>query len=127
MSCDPCEQRRQFVVHKHVTAAGVHWDWMLEEGGALQTWRVNCPPQEVGQEPIRADRIADHDVRFLTYEGPVQQNTAKVHREDRGRLTFLKKSGSQILFRLEGQVISGCFAFCRKEDGWFLCRMPQTE
>ncbi len=127
MPCESSEQERQFVIHKHITPAGIHWDWMLEGEGTLRTWRVNCPPQEVGQEPIRADEIADHDVRFLAYEGPVQQNTAEVKREDRGRLTVLKRTDSQILFCLEGQVLSGCFAFCRKGDEWFLCRMPPTE
>ncbi|HOK67112.1 MAG TPA: DNA polymerase ligase N-terminal domain-containing protein [Anaerohalosphaeraceae bacterium] len=127
MLCEPSGRERQFVIHKHITPAGIHWDWMLEESGVLQTWRVNCPPQAVGQEPLRADKIADHNARFLVYEGPVQQNTAKVQREDRGRLTVLRRTDSQILFRLDGEVLSGCFSFCRKGDEWFLCRVPPTE
>ncbi|HOQ05909.1 MAG TPA: DNA polymerase ligase N-terminal domain-containing protein [Anaerohalosphaeraceae bacterium] len=127
MPCEPSERERQFVIHKHITPAGIHWDWMLEEGGTLQTWRVSCPPQEIGQELLRSDKIDDHDFRFLTYEGPVQQNTARVQREDRGRLTVLRRTDSHILFRLEGEVLTGCFAFCRKGNEWFLCRVPPTE
>lgn len=127
MPGESSERERQFVIHKHITPAGVHWDWMLEESGILLTWRVNCPPQEMGLEPIRADRIADHDIRFLAYEGAVQQNTGRVEREDRGRLTVLRRTDSQILFRLEGEVLSGCFVFCRKGGEWFLQREHPAE
>lgn len=100
---------------------------MLEGERTLQTWRVNCPPQEVGQEPVQADRIADHDIRFLTYEGPVQQGTGRVQREDRGRLTILKRTDSQILFRLEGEVLADSFAFIFEQGKWFICRISQKD
>lgn len=121
----PSEQKKRFVIQKHQTPTGVHWDWMLEEGGVLQTWRVNCPPQEVGENPIEAEKIADHSPRFLTYEGPVQQNTGRVQMEDRGRAVFLRGFPEQIVFRLEGQVLRGCFEFCREEGGWFLRRVSE--
>jgi hypothetical protein len=119
------EQNRRFVIQKHTTAGGIHWDWMVEGDGVLQTWRVNCPPGQVGKEPIETERIADHSIRFLTYEGPVQQNTGTVQIEDRGAAVLSVCSEGRVEVCLEGRIVRGRFAFYSEKGRWFLCRMPE--
>jgi len=79
--------QKQFVIAEHTTPNGVHWDLMLEMDDCLWTWRLNVPPVEIKNKPISAERIHDHSLRFLTYEGPVQNNTGSVKIADKGTYT----------------------------------------
>lgn len=81
------DSQKQFVIQQHTTPDGVHWDLMLEMDDCLWTWRLNVPPTEIKNKPISAERIHDHPLRFLTYEGPVQNNTGKVKITDKGTYT----------------------------------------
>ena len=96
---------------------------MLEDEGTLLTWRLNVPPEQIGIEPVKAEKIDDHPLRFLTYEGPVQQNTGSVRKVDGGPFKWLKKEIHTPTFSLEGQILQGQFHFdlgCGR-----LARLPQ--
>lgn len=82
------ETQKQFVIQQHTTPDGVHWDLLLEMDDCLWTWRLNTPPAEIKNQPIGAERIHDHPLRFLTYEGPVQNNTGRVTIADKGTYTI---------------------------------------
>lgn len=97
---------------------------MLEGEGGLWTWRVALPPGEIGAEPVEAERIHEHPLRFLTYEGPVQKNTGSVKIEDSGGLSLMEISDGRVIFGLEGRILSGQFEFHRQpQGGWILHRL----
>ena len=79
--------KKQFVISEHTTPDSVHWDLMLEMDDCLWTWRLHVPPDEIKNQSIGAERIHDHPLRFLTYEGPVQNNTGRVKIFDKGMYT----------------------------------------
>ena len=59
----------RFVILQHTVADGEHWDFMLEQGDVLLTWRLGREPIDVSTLPIVAHRIADHHKAFLEFEG----------------------------------------------------------
>jgi hypothetical protein len=116
----PVETAR-FVVQEHTTPEGVHWDLMLEQGGALLTFRLPAPPTEAASAPIAATRIHDHPLRFLTYEGPVQNNTGRVRIADGGALQVESGTEARIVFALQGRTLQGSFTLARVEGArWTL-------
>jgi hypothetical protein len=79
--------QKKFVIQQHTTPDGVHWDLMLKKDDCLWTWRLNVPPNQIKDQSITAERIADHPLQFLTYEGPVQNGTGNVKIADKGTYT----------------------------------------
>ena len=67
----------RFVIQKHSRGDDVHWDLMLEAGPVLETWRLDKSPQELLRSPAGAEKIFDHPLKFLTYEGPVNQGQSQ--------------------------------------------------
>lgn len=98
----------RFVVQEHTMPDGVHWDLMLEKGDALITFRLEQPPQVAQDRLVRAAKIFDHPLRFLTYEGPVQKGTGKVRIVDRGTCEQTEGEDS-ITMELQGDVLRGSF------------------
>jgi hypothetical protein len=97
---------------------------MLEAGPVLWTWRILTPPEQISGEPVSAERIADHPLRFLNYEGPVQKNTGQVQRADQGVFFLLGKSEQSILFELKGTILSGPFELIRQDQNQWILRRP---
>ncbi|MAV35421.1 MAG: hypothetical protein CMJ59_08175 [Planctomycetaceae bacterium] len=76
----------RFVVLHHLTPPGSprgpHWDLMLERDGVLETWALDAPPlSETSQD---AQKLDDHRVHYLDYEGPVSGDRGVVQRWDWG-------------------------------------------
>lgn len=114
-------QNRRYVIQEHTTAAGIHWDLMFEEGDALTTFRLERMPASSGTEKIRAEKIFDHPLRFLTYEGPVQQGAGLVRIADRGACRTEKWDDEAIVVKLTGNVLTGEFVLTRiNETLWDL-------
>lgn len=107
---------KQFVIQQHTTPNGVHWDLMLEMGECLWTWRLNVPPVKIKNKPITAERIHDHPLRFLTYEGPVQNNTGTVTIADKGTYLLRSQTDSVLMLELQGTILSDCFQLQRTEN-----------
>jgi hypothetical protein len=99
----------RFVILEHTCAGGVHWDLMLEDAGVLLTWSLEAPPEPVTGRPVKSHKIHDHPLRFLEYEGPVQNNTAAVKRIDTGPCKWITNETNLLTFLLEGQVLRGQF------------------
>jgi hypothetical protein len=78
-----------------------HFDLMLEDGPVLLTWRLTDPP--VVGRAIPAERIANHRICYLTYEGPVSGGRGSVRRVDGG--TYVRTSPSDI--HCEGESYRG--------------------
>lgn len=98
---------KRFVVQEHTTPEGVHWDLMLEENGTLTTFRLEKQPQGRPGHSIRAEKIFDHPLRFLTYEGPVQQGTGGVHIVDRGTYCIQARTDDDMTLEMAGTVLRG--------------------
>ena len=101
--------QRQFVIQEHKTEGGVHWDLMLEADGYLETYRLDRPPCDVLTCPVNAEKIFDHPIKFLEYEGPVQNGKGRVLIVDKG--TFWATTKQENITRLffEGDILRGKF------------------
>jgi hypothetical protein len=109
----------RFVVQEHTTPQGTHWDLMLEQEGVLITFRLADEPAQSLEHEVRAVKIFDHPLRFLTYEGPVQKETAKVRIIDRGVYQCHHRSEDLLAVELNGRLLTGDFMLTRVEaDEW---------
>jgi hypothetical protein len=99
-----------FVIQEHTTPSGVHWDLMLEHDEALWTWRLETPPEQIGNASVAAERIFDHAMRFLSYEGPVQNGTGRVQITDQGTLQWHTVTPSKMTCQLDGRVLNGPYS-----------------
>jgi hypothetical protein len=112
----------RFVILEH-DHPHLHWDLMLESGGALRTWRLPRMP-EVGV-PLEAERLADHRLAYLEYEGPVSGDRGRVTCRERGELTWLACDEGRVEACLEGERLRGIVRLTRDEGGmWRLDWMP---
>jgi len=114
-------QNKRYVVQEHSTVDGTHWDLMLEQDDVLATFRLEKMPSMVYGEKIRAEKIFDHPLRFLTYEGPVQQGTGRVRIADRGAYRPGKRNDEAVALSLTGEILNGEFLLARvDETNWNL-------
>jgi len=109
----------RFVFQEHTTPEGIHWDLMLEQDGVLMTFRLEDEPAQSLVREVRAVKIFDHPLRFLTYEGPVQKGTGKVRIIDRGMYQYRKHNENLLALKLDGALLNGDFTLTRIEgDEW---------
>ncbi|MBE0536370.1 MAG: hypothetical protein IH624_11930 [Phycisphaerae bacterium] len=110
---------RRYVIQRHSRGNDVHWDFMLEYGDLLRTWRIDVPPHDLLLSAAKATRIADHPLRFLNYEGPVNQNRGRVAMVDAGTYAIVTESSDRLKIRLEGKLLKGVFSMeDRGDSGW---------
>jgi DNA polymerase Ligase (LigD) len=72
---------RRFAILRH-DFPFLHWDFLLETGGVAECWRLFREP--CVDEPIATERLADHRLMYLDYEGPVSQGRGVVRAVLRG-------------------------------------------
>jgi DNA polymerase Ligase (LigD) len=108
----------RFVVLEH-DHPELHWDLMLETGGALRTWRLARPPEAPGAV-IDAVALPDHRLHYLDYEGPVSHGRGVVQRWDAGEYEDALPEGADIVcVRLYGSRVRGLIWMRRAgEDRW---------
>jgi hypothetical protein len=101
----------------------LHWDLMLERDGVLWTWRL--PELPVFGVALLAERIGEHRLLYLDYEGPVSGNRGTVKRIDGGYLTWIEAGGDRIVVALAGSLYRGKLEGAR-EDGtlWRVVYFP---
>ena len=109
------DSTQQFVIQEHTTPDGMHWDLMLEMQDVLWTWRLDRVPGDINQVPVRAQRIFDHALRFLSYEGPVQNGTGRVSIFDKGAYQIIEHNETVLEIQLAGELLSGCYRLCLTE------------
>jgi hypothetical protein len=90
------------LTHDHPT---LHWDFLLEQGEKLRTWRLAQPPDAAG--PIDAEALADHRLAYLDYEGPVSGGRGEVRRWDRGEYEVVESTSERLVVRLAGERLRG--------------------
>ena len=86
-----------------------HFDWMIERGGRLITFRVRARI-DLGVERFEAERIEDHRAAYLTYEGPVLGGRGEVRRVAAGNVEIEAETGVELRVRGELGAAQGLFA-----------------
>jgi hypothetical protein len=121
---------RPFVLLCHRLGNTMHWDLMLDTGGALATWQLaadpTARPADQPDMPLPARRLADHRRLYLDYEGPVSGDRGDVVRIDRGVYILLDQQAAQWTIELLGDVLSGRFSLSADlpgSDSWELRRV----
>ena len=110
---------KQFIIHEHKTSDGVHWDLMLEEDDHLATYRLDSFPQDASTSPINAEKIFDHPLKFLTYEGSVNKGLGSVEIVEKGKYQILQEEASKKQIEFDGCIIKGIFTLQHIEsDKW---------
>ncbi len=92
-----------------------HYDLMLQTGDVLWTWRLSRLPR-IG-DVLDAERIGDHRLAYLEYEGPVSGNRGTVIRREQGTLTWLKEAAGDLEVRLDGVDLRARLRLRRDETG----------
>lgn len=98
----------RFVILEH-DHPELHWDFMLEAGDVLHTWRLTRAPADPGCA-IPALALADHRLLYLDYEGPVSGGRGTVRRWDAGDYVevFAAPSSMRVMVlrgaRVQGQI-----------------------
>ncbi len=93
--------------HDHPTQ---HFYFMLEKEGVLETWRLNLLP---GNAPFLAEKIHDHRLEYLEYEGPVSNDRGVVKRMDSGKYEIIADTESFMIIQLLGGKYQGQINFDR--------------
>jgi hypothetical protein len=91
-----------------------HWDFMLEMGEVLRTWKLSMPPR-VGQ-PINAELSFDHRLHYLDYEGPISGNRGSVVRWDGGSFAWQEEGDTHLRVDLQGTRYAGAVELVRQSD-----------
>ncbi|MBW8036205.1 MAG: hypothetical protein FVQ79_11390 [Planctomycetes bacterium] len=104
------DEPKRFVIQKHVRRTDVHFDFMIEQGECLQTWRIDTAPDKFTHDAVNAEKIPDHPLRFLTYEGPVNEGKAAVQIADSGTYRILENNESNITLDMDGKILQGKFS-----------------
>lgn len=59
---------------------------MLEHQHSLMTWALNSAPEPNSSQTVQ--RLADHRITYLDYEGPISGDRGHVTRWDAGKFTW---------------------------------------
>jgi hypothetical protein len=111
--------KRQFVILEHTQNRQVHWDFMVENVDVLETWRLDSPPDKLPGCNCNAVKIFDHPLRFLSYEGPVNQGAGTVKSVESGTYMLLEESRNSKRLELKGKILKGrCILTHVEEDRW---------
>ena len=114
----------RFVIlqHHHL---GVHWDFMLDTGTVLRTWRlekllqINCD--------IAATALPDHRRIYLDYEGEVSGGRGHVVRWDTGEFEWLADQPDLVTLRMHGIRLQGYVYLRRCEPESWTFRLTPDE
>jgi hypothetical protein len=108
----------RFVILEH-DHPFLHWDFMLEAGDLLRTWRLLEEPGP--GRTVRAEPLGDHRKRYLDYEGPVSGNRGNVKRWDFGAFAWQVHTEDRIVVELHGRRLRGSATLQRSTDAeWSL-------
>jgi hypothetical protein len=109
-----------WVLLRHELPSGGHFDFMVGDGERLLTWRLEEEPSPGAA--LWAERIADHRLAYLDYEGPVSGDRGWVVRRDRGTYRRLVWQDDCLEVELEGQRLRGrvCLRRCGPGPRWLM-------
>jgi hypothetical protein len=112
-------ENKKFVIQQHSSGSDIHWDFMLETADVLQTYRLDKAPQQLIQTPANAVKIFDHPLKFLTYQGPVNNGRGNVRITESGTYEMVHQAHNRIELNLSGKILKGKFTLTHIEgDNW---------
>ncbi len=92
---------------------------MIEWGEKLKTWRLENPPEKLASEKIKATLIFDHDKKFLTYQGPVNNGKGNVEIVDEGTCIIESAAEKELKINFNGRKLKNNFRLVQQENNWF--------
>ena len=104
----------RFVLHKHSRGKQLHWDLMLQAADVLETYRLQLPPEQLRRDGCTARRIFDHPLKFLSYEGSVNNGQGTVEFVDSGTYEMLSRDEGKIELQFDGSILTGRFELSLK-------------
>jgi hypothetical protein len=93
-----------------------HWDFMLEWGDRLRTWRVLSEP--VAGRAIFAEALGDHRLAYLDYEGTVGGGRGRIVRWDAGTYRLQSESADELRLTLSGGRLAGQVSLTWLAGSW---------
>jgi hypothetical protein len=109
------QENKKFVIQQHSSGSDIHWDFMLQIGDSLQTYRLDKAPQELTQTPANAVKIFDHSLKFLTYQGPVNKGRGSVRIAEAGSYEIAHHAHDRLELDLNGKILKGKFTLSHIE------------
>ena len=113
----------RFVILRHETEKDqprpAHWDLMMERGSALMTWALEEFP-EAGVT-ITGERLLDHRLEYLEYEGPLSDDRGCVSRTASGDYETLSagetlsEDAAALSVLMRGEIVGGSELFWKAE------------
>jgi len=113
--------KKRFVIHKHTHGKDIHWDLMIEQENCLKTWRLEVPPEKLATQKTKATPIFDHNKKFLTYQGPVNNGKGDVEIVDEGFYTTKSADENQMNINFEGKIVRGNYYLTQINGDFFVC------
>jgi hypothetical protein len=107
-------ENSRYVILKHTTPKDTHFDFMLETGDHLSTWRINIGPEELKTTPAKAEKIFDHKLKFLTYQGPVNNGPGNVTTADKGTYSIITQTSEKLQIQIDANILSGTYTLQQK-------------
>lgn len=92
-----------------------HWDFMLEAGDVLRTWRLADRPER--GRAVLAEASFDHRCMYLDYEGPISGGRGCVARWDAGSFTWEADEPARVAVGLHGNRLQGRGVFEKTAAG----------
>lgn len=98
---------------------------MLESDCALRTWALREMPQMSSPgKAIAAEKLPNHRLAYLEYEGPVSGERGTVGRVDTGTFETIVESQGRLEIRIDGGKLRGKLTIHRTEMDWALTIEP---
>jgi hypothetical protein len=115
----------RFVVLEH-RFEGVHYDFMLESGAVLRTWKL--PQAPAAGLTMSCLSLADHRLIYLQYEGPISGGRGEVSRWDEGTYRPISSGDDRLELELTGKKLTGRVELVKEADAaWRFLLKGQEE
>ncbi|MHC4130873.1 MAG: DNA polymerase ligase N-terminal domain-containing protein [Planctomycetota bacterium] len=123
---EPVNQANRFVIHEHTRGKDIHWDLMLQVGNTLKTYRLDKSPHQLLHASSNATEIFDHQIKFLTYEGSVNQGKGNVCIVENGTYEIINEDPEHISLNLNGKILISRYILKHiEDDNWILTKDVQ--
>ncbi len=99
---------------------------MIQRGGTLATWKCMVAPEDAHRAAVACERMADHRLAYLDYEGPISGDRGEVTRVDQGACIVIEWNDSRVDVVVEGTRLVGRFRMTKAQDddqSWSLMRL----
>ncbi len=102
------EMMVQYVLLHHTGVVPEHFDLMVHLPGEekLVTWRILTPPETWRSSSPEAERIGDHRLAYLEFEGNLSGNRGQVKRVGQGIACLTATNETMYLLRFDESTIA---------------------